>query len=151
MNRLRDIAISVVCLTILAAILFPVFAQTKGGGKDGCISNAKQMARGLVMYTTDFNDRLPDRDRWMDAEFPYVSTSRPSIADSPSRPTAMPSMPLWIRRRPRGFPNRRKSRRFTTRSTRSAAMPRTPLSACLCRDGIWGATPSAISTATRGG
>lgn len=37
-----------------------------------CLSNVKQSSLGLVMYAADENDRLPLRDRWMDATLPYV-------------------------------------------------------------------------------
>ncbi len=74
MNRLRDVVVCAAIVAIVAAILFPVFAQSKSNGKDRCIGNLKQLARGLTMYAGDFDDRLPDRDRWMDAQLAYLKS-----------------------------------------------------------------------------
>ena len=39
-----------------------------------CLSNVKQSSTGMLIYVGDENDRLPPRDVWMDATFPYVKT-----------------------------------------------------------------------------
>ena len=72
MSRLRDILICAAITAIVAAILFPVFAQSKGRKRVTCLSHVKQLAAGLLMYASDSDDRLPDRDAWMDAESAYV-------------------------------------------------------------------------------
>jgi hypothetical protein len=54
-------------VALFAAILFPVFAQAKEAAKTtGCMSNVKQQAGGMLMYSIDFDDRLPLGDTWMD-------------------------------------------------------------------------------------
>jgi len=48
-------------IAILAAILFPVFAQAKEAAKKtACLSNTKQMSLGLYIYTGDYDDTLPN-------------------------------------------------------------------------------------------
>lgn len=47
-------------IAVLAAILFPVFASAKMAAKATAgLSNGKQMGLGFLMYTGDFDDRLP--------------------------------------------------------------------------------------------
>ena len=71
--RFGEIVAAVLGLVVLAAILFPVFAQNKGGPKRSvCLGNLKQIGRGLVQYAEDSDDRLPGRDVWMSALGPYL-------------------------------------------------------------------------------
>jgi len=50
-------------IAILAAILFPVFAQAKDAAKQTvCLSNTKQMGLAGIMYAGDFDDTLPRHD-----------------------------------------------------------------------------------------
>ena len=57
---------------VIAAILFPVFAQAKLAAKrTATLSNSKQAALAVLMYSADWNDRLPRADQWMDATMPY--------------------------------------------------------------------------------
>jgi type II secretory pathway pseudopilin PulG len=49
-------------IAILAAILFPVFAQVREKARQtSCSSNLRQVGTALAMYTQDYDDRLPDR------------------------------------------------------------------------------------------
>ena len=58
---------------ILAAFLFPVFAQARfAAQKTASLSHAKQSALAAIMYSADFNDRLPPAESWMDATLPYT-------------------------------------------------------------------------------
>lgn len=57
---LIELLVVIAIIAILAAILFPVFAQAKAAAKHTtCISNVKQMSLGMVMYSTDNDDILP--------------------------------------------------------------------------------------------
>src|SRR6201990_961314 len=48
-------------IAILAAILFPVFAQAKEAAKKTtCLSNTKQIALGVYLYTSDYDDTFPN-------------------------------------------------------------------------------------------
>jgi prepilin-type N-terminal cleavage/methylation domain-containing protein/prepilin-type processing-associated H-X9-DG protein len=57
---LIELLVVIAIIAILAAILFPVFAQAKAAAKHAtCVSNVKQMGLAMVMYSTDNDDILP--------------------------------------------------------------------------------------------
>jgi prepilin-type N-terminal cleavage/methylation domain-containing protein len=57
---LIELLVVIAIIAILAAILFPVFAQAKEAAKKTTgISNLKQNATGMTIYTTDNDDLLP--------------------------------------------------------------------------------------------
>jgi prepilin-type N-terminal cleavage/methylation domain-containing protein len=57
---LIELLVVIAIIAILAAILFPVFAQAKEAAKKTTgVSNLKQLATGLVLYTTDSDDTFP--------------------------------------------------------------------------------------------
>lgn len=70
-------------IAILAAILFPVFAQAREKARQSsCSSNVKQIAQGLLIYAQDNQDRLPPAAAWSDAA---LSTTRnPGVFRCPS-------------------------------------------------------------------
>lgn len=54
---LIELLVVIAIIAILAAILFPVFAQAKAAAKkSACLSNTKQMGTAIMMYTTDYDD-----------------------------------------------------------------------------------------------
>lgn len=59
---LIELLVVIAIIAILAAILFPVFAQAKEAAKkSACISNLKQMGTAFALYLSDYDDALPDR------------------------------------------------------------------------------------------
>lgn len=57
---LIELLVVIAIIAILAAILFPVFAQAKAAAKKTvCLSNAKQIGLGTMMYAGDADDHLP--------------------------------------------------------------------------------------------
>src|SRR5580693_5132969 len=57
---LIELLVVIAIIAILAAILFPVFAQAKEAAKKtACLSNTKQIALGVYMYTGDYDDTYP--------------------------------------------------------------------------------------------
>src|SRR6476620_11754977 len=59
---LIELLVVIAIIAILAAILFPVFSQAKAAAKRAaCLSNLRQIGTAMLMYETDFDDRLPDR------------------------------------------------------------------------------------------
>ena len=57
---LIELLVVIAIIAILAAILFPVFAQAKEAAKKtACLSNMKQISIGLMMYETDADDMNP--------------------------------------------------------------------------------------------
>ncbi len=60
---LIELLVVIAIIAILAAILFPVFAQAKAAAKKTVsISNAKQIGLGILIYTTDYDDTYPRND-----------------------------------------------------------------------------------------
>lgn len=57
---LIELLVVIAIIAILAAILFPVFAQAKEAAKkSACLSNSKQIGMGLMIYLNDYDDTTP--------------------------------------------------------------------------------------------
>ena len=57
---LIELLVVIAIIAILAAILFPVFAQAKEAAKKTqCLSNTKQIGLGIMMYINDYDDVYP--------------------------------------------------------------------------------------------
>lgn len=57
---LIELLVVIAIIAILAAILFPVFAQAKEAAKKTqWLSNQKQVGLGIVMYANDYDDTMP--------------------------------------------------------------------------------------------
>jgi prepilin-type N-terminal cleavage/methylation domain-containing protein len=60
---LIELLVVIAIIAILAAILFPVFAQAKLAAKKAVsISNQKQLGIGMLLYTNDYDDMYPRND-----------------------------------------------------------------------------------------
>lgn len=87
---LIELLVVIAIIAILAAILFPVFAQAKTAAKRVAdLSNMKQLGLGVLMYQNDYDDLLPPdrvvetddgwsdpslRRLWKDDVYPYVKS-----------------------------------------------------------------------------
>src|SRR5512140_3644422 len=57
---LIELLVVIAIIAILAAILFPVFAQARAKARQTtCLSNLKQLALAGIMYTGDYDGMLP--------------------------------------------------------------------------------------------
>src|SRR5437868_5355965 len=57
---LIELLVVIAIIAILAAVLFPVFAQARGKARAAaCLSNTKQMANAILMYTQDYDQIYP--------------------------------------------------------------------------------------------
>lgn len=57
---LIELLVVIAIIAILAAILFPVFAQAREKARQTtCLSNLKQIGNGIIMYTQDNDEILP--------------------------------------------------------------------------------------------
>jgi prepilin-type N-terminal cleavage/methylation domain-containing protein/prepilin-type processing-associated H-X9-DG protein len=74
---LIELLVVIAIIAILAAILFPVFAQAREKARQtACLSNTKQIGIGLLMYIQDYDESYP---RHLDcvATAPYNDPSCP--------------------------------------------------------------------------
>jgi prepilin-type N-terminal cleavage/methylation domain-containing protein/prepilin-type processing-associated H-X9-DG protein len=89
---LIELLVVIAIIAILAAILFPVFAQAREKARTtSCLSNTKQIGTAVMMYVQDWDETFPFSDDfgvkikgspvqgeykyWGDAIFPYVKSS----------------------------------------------------------------------------
>jgi prepilin-type N-terminal cleavage/methylation domain-containing protein/prepilin-type processing-associated H-X9-DG protein len=73
---LIEILVVVAILAILAAILFPVFAQAREKARQAsCLSNTKQIGLAALLYAQDFDETLPP---WRVSNLLYWVGGRPA-------------------------------------------------------------------------
>jgi len=81
---LIELLVVIAIIAILAAILFPVFAQAREKARQTtCLSNVKQLGLGIIMYSEDYDGGLPfcydpvtggsGNGMWSLAIAPYIS------------------------------------------------------------------------------
>lgn len=80
---LIELLVVIAIIAILAAILFPVFAQARDKARQtSCISNLKQMGTGMMMYIQDYDEVLPrypypDLGAWSEVVIqPYIKNKQ---------------------------------------------------------------------------
>jgi prepilin-type N-terminal cleavage/methylation domain-containing protein/prepilin-type processing-associated H-X9-DG protein len=79
---LIELLVVIAIIAILAAILFPVFAQAREKARAiACVSNEKQISLGVLMYVQDYDEifplsqyNLPDGTGvlWQNIIYPYI-------------------------------------------------------------------------------
>ncbi|WP_309719906.1 DUF1559 domain-containing protein [Armatimonas sp.] len=78
---LIELLVVIAIIAILAAILFPVFAQARGKARAiSCLSNMKQLGTSFMMYVQDYDETFPLgvqedwNNGWPTAVQPYVKS-----------------------------------------------------------------------------
>ncbi|HJN14002.1 MAG TPA: DUF1559 domain-containing protein [Armatimonadota bacterium] len=113
---LIELLVVIAIIAILAAILFPVFARAREKARQSsCLSNIKQLGLGCMMYTQDYDERLPigwsvwlagqnpcslGSGTWRVLTEPYVKNRQlwecPSVDGQPSCAVYGMNIRLWI-------------------------------------------------------
>jgi prepilin-type N-terminal cleavage/methylation domain-containing protein/prepilin-type processing-associated H-X9-DG protein len=71
---LIELLVVIAIIAILAAILFPVFAQARDRARAAsCLSNQKQIATAVYMYVQDYDEMMPTFYLWY---YPPANTTR---------------------------------------------------------------------------
>jgi len=85
---LIELLVVIAIIAILAAILFPVFAQARESArKASCLSNTKQLGLGIMMYVQDYDEVYPCNN-W--------DTPPLGITDTDSRDPKYPAAIAWM-------------------------------------------------------
>src|SRR5436853_671298 len=70
---LIELLVVIAIIAVLAAILFPVFAQAREKARQtSCASNLQQLAMAMNLYSQDHNGRFPPADDQFAPVFLYV-------------------------------------------------------------------------------
>jgi prepilin-type N-terminal cleavage/methylation domain-containing protein/prepilin-type processing-associated H-X9-DG protein len=113
---LIELLVVIAIISILAAILFPVFARARENARrTSCLSNLKQQGLAVMMYTQDYDEQLPmnaatgigeqpdkpwqndNLAKWFWPQFLYPYTKSMQVAYCPSSTsTYNSSSPLYI-------------------------------------------------------
>ena len=88
---LIELLVVIAIIAILAAILFPVFATAREKARQtSCLSNVKQLALAALMYSQDYDERLPGSFincngclyKWSRVIQPYIKNTQIYICPS---------------------------------------------------------------------
>lgn len=110
---LIELLVVIAIIAILAAILFPVFAQARDKARSAaCLSNTKQLGTAMIAYIQDYDEMIPrnafadpgrvvegahftdcSTPRWYDVIYPYIKNDQ--VYNCPSDAFAAMTGALW--------------------------------------------------------
>ena len=113
---LIELLVVIAIIAILAAILFPVFAQVRDKARaTSCLSNTKQIGTAVMMYAQDYDEVIPrnahsdpprinegahfvncSTPRWMDVLYPYIKNEQVFNCPSDSFGTISGPLPSGV-------------------------------------------------------
>lgn len=80
---LIELLVVIAIITVLAALLFPVFAKARERGQaTACLSNCRQIGMAFIQYTQEYDDRFPltsesgAAQSWVYTLQPYISNTQ---------------------------------------------------------------------------
>ncbi len=80
---LIELLVVIAIIAILAAILFPVFAQAKSAAKTtAALSNVKQVSLASIMYSSDYDDTIVIWEQAVDPWIPWPILFQPYVKNS---------------------------------------------------------------------
>jgi prepilin-type N-terminal cleavage/methylation domain-containing protein/prepilin-type processing-associated H-X9-DG protein len=98
---LIELLVVIAIITILAAILFPVFARARENARRAsCLSNMRQLGMGFLQYAQDYDERLPANvgtgnsfgAYWTTGIYPYVKSAQVYTCPSDAAHTTSPNV-----------------------------------------------------------
>lgn len=103
---LIELLVVIAIIAILAAILFPVFAQAREKARTAsCQSNCKQLGLAILMYVQDYDERMPfggwtpnGNDKtwdWQNSTAPYIKSAQVFQCPSSSDLLEVNNDPTW--------------------------------------------------------
>ncbi len=104
---LIELLVVIAIISILAVILFPVFAQARDKARStSCLSNCRQIGMAFVQYTLDYDENLPltsfplPGNSWTTTVQPYIKSSAilrcPSDASPQWNPGSTPRLSSYF-------------------------------------------------------
>jgi len=118
---LIELLVVIAIISILAAILFPVFARARENARrTSCLSNLKQIGLGVMMYTQDYDEKYP-------FSYPSAAAQRTKQTDT-SMPgykftTNLGSDAHWVTWMDRIYPYVKSTQLFVCPSASSTVYP----------------------------
>src|SRR5579871_1299957 len=102
---LIELLVVIAIIAILAAILFPVFAQAREKARGiSCLSNEKQIGTAIMMYTQDYDELFPVgfqmtnwdfTDGWVGNIQPYVKNVNVFVCPDDSKGGPFQGSSAW--------------------------------------------------------
>src|SRR5438874_920060 len=88
---LIELLVVIAIIAILAAILFPVFAQARDKARQTtCLNNCKQIGVGMMMYAQDYDETFPPSRQLRGGSTPCSGTVIDGVNGSQWNKTILP-------------------------------------------------------------